>query len=274
MGIPMINLNSCIVCGSDSDLNTDLNVVIDGEKIVVRVCDEHADDITPKRAKELYQEKKAEVDKVIEQAKALGLDVSIPTGDNKIAVATESPKPQGPKPASPDGFAPHLDGDRDDGVLSTDEVDDVMQHKIRGVAGNIAGADGSVGNAESHSAYTPEAVLESKLPDGARKGKVKMGVAEGRGGSLIAVPEVRQDGTGTTTIKVTKGGNDEQLQRRFKDHASSQDNHGNNVHSFSQSGYAMRTCTMCKGEGTIRKSKKEGIVACPRCDGSGMFSEV
>ena len=264
----MLNLNACIVCGSTDNLETELTIKVDDERIAVKVCDEHADDLTPKRAKELYEEKQHEIKKFIEQAKALGLEVSIPAAGNKIATAKsdETKRPEElkrDKSVQKRQYAPEI-ADSDD-VLPTDVVDNVMQNRVVGVSGSAGHKQ-----VERHEAYTPEAVLESKLPDGARQGKVKMGVAEGREGQLIAIPEVRQDGTGTTRIQITKGGTDRELQRRFKDHASTADADGCNVHSFGAAGYAVHPCTMCKGEGTIRKSKTE-VIKCPRCGGSGMF---
>jgi len=175
---------------------------------------------------------------------------------------TATQKDQPKQSQKPHFSVPTLEGDD---VLSTSVVDNVMQNRVQGVGGNLGGGY----SAESHAAYVPENILESKLPEGARDGKVRMGLAEGRAGQAVAIPEIRQDGLGTTRISLTKGGSDAELQRRFKDNAGSIDKDGANVHSFA-TGYAHHECTMCNGSGVIKKTKHETI-KCPRCKGSGVF---
>jgi DnaJ-class molecular chaperone len=89
-----------------------------------------------------------------------------------------------------------------------------------------------------------------------------MELMEGRHGTPLAIPAIRQDGLGTTRVTISKSMTDADLQRRFKQMASTD-------HSFGQDGYDLHRCQMCKGDGQIAKSKTETIV-CPKCGGSGL----
>ena len=248
-------MDSCIVCGSDKELDTELIITINNEKITVKVCKEHADDITPKAAKAAYlkrkSEHKSEMDDFLAQAAKLGMVVvqqgSIATVE-KAKAAPVAPA----APVVPDApVMNELKGGRNDGILSTSVVDNTMQ-RVSGIAG--AGA-------ERHNAYNPDD-FGDRLPDGARDGLVKMELAEGRQGTPLAIPALRQDGLGTTRVRIAKSMTDADLQRRFKQMASTD-------HSFGQEGYDLHRCTMCKGEGQIQKSQAETIV-CPKCGGSGL----
>lgn len=262
----MLEINNCIVCGSDKDLDTELSLIIDSEKVLVKVCAIHAEDITPKAAKEAYLGRKAEIDAVIAQAQRLGLTVQLPSSTKKLVVAEGAPKPP-PVPMAPIAASPiELQGTRADGVLPTSIVDAVQQrvHGVAGVAGNVS--------VESHQPYS-SSDMASRLPDGATDGKVKLEIAEGRQGQPIAIPAVRQDGLGTTRLRITKGIGDVELQRRFKDLASKSINASDDqFHSFGAGGYDIRSCPMCKGTGNIAKTTTE-VMVCPKCKGSGLAPE-
>jgi hypothetical protein len=266
--------NSCIVCGSDKDLDTELIISVDGQKVTVKVCAEHADEITPKAAKAAYLKWKSDRDtqmqEFLAQAAKLGMKV-VQQGDNLTVVQQSSGTVPAaildsvaPGPTATVGPAVTLHGTREDGVLPTSEVDDVMQRRV-------AGLSGSVGNTgiERHTAYDPNE-LESKLPDGVREGFVKMELAEGRHGTPLALPAIRQDGLGTTRVRISKSMTDADLQRRFKQQASASvaDDSGS-THSF-KDGYDLHKCPICKGDGQIKKSQTE-MIPCPKCGGSGLL---
>ena len=248
----MIQNENCIICGSSENLDTELTITVDNEKVIVKACKEHADDITPKVAKAAYIKWKAERDTVMEeflaQAAKLGMTV-VPQGSN-LVIAT-APKVEAPKPA----VAAELHGSRQDGILPTSEVDNVMQNRVAGLSGSVSGT-----GVERHDAYNPDS-LSSKLPEGAREGLVKMELAEGRHGTPLAIPAIRQDGLGTTRVTIARTMTDGELQKRFKQQAASD-------HSF-VGGYDLHRCAMCKGEGQIAKSQTE-MIACPKCGGSGL----
>jgi len=260
---------NCIVCGTGENLDTELVIVVDGEKVTIKVCTDHADNLTPKKAKTLYKKWKATQGDAIEALKAqaakLGMTL-VPQGSGLIiATANKPAHEQTRQPITESQVTSELHGGREDGVLSTSEVDNVMQHRVSGLGGAVGNA-----NVERHSAYNPND-LASKLPEGARDGLVKMELAEGRHGTPLAVPAVRQDGLGTTRIKITKSMTDAELQRRFKQKASVSvaDETGASAHYF-KDGYDVHHCPMCKGDGQIPKTATESMI-CPKCGGSGML---
>jgi len=249
----------CIICGSSNDLETEIVITVDGEKIIVRVCKEHADDITPKAAKSAYlkwrDERNKQMDEFLKQAAKLGMIVtphgSITTVSTPTPTPTTTPTPAPvQKPTST-----LLQGSREDGILSTSEVDNVMQNRVSGLSGSINGT-----GIEQHTAYN-HTNLADKLPEGARDGLVKMELAEGRHGTPLAIPSIRQDGLGTTRISIAKTMTDADLQKRFKQQALDD-------RSFVD-GYDFHRCSICNGEGQIAKSKTE-IIICPKCKGSGL----
>jgi len=215
----VINLDTCIICGSSENLNTSMTISVDDKEITVKICDADSDTATPKLVKDHYADKKSEIDEIIAKAKELGLEVNIPT-DGGIVTVEKPPEPK-QTPAVDPTIAPTqtdpaimsaIEGTKDDGVLSTRVIDNVSQN-IRSISGGEAGA-------ESHAAYIPGSG-QDKLDPVLLEGKVKMAAGEGRGGQVIAVPSIRVDQTGTTTIRVKQNVDDNVLQRRFKELAGS-----------------------------------------------------
>jgi len=251
--------NSCIICGSDNNLNTELVITVDDEKVTVKICDEHADDITPKAAKLAYLKWKsqhdAQMQEFLAQAAKLGMTV-VPQGSLVIAAKTTPDQTPQANQKKLDVLAPELQGTREDGILPSSVVDNVMQHRVSGMSGSVGGK-----NVERHDAYDPTQ-LSDQLPDGARDGLVKMELAEGRHGTPLAIPAIRQDGLGTTRVRIAKTMTDAELQRRFKQQASAD-------HSFVE-GYDLHRCPLCKGDGQIAKSQTE-VIPCPKCNGSGLL---
>jgi hypothetical protein len=245
----MIQNDSCIICGSSENLDTELVITVDDEKVTVKACKEHADDITPKIAKAAYikwkSSRDAEMKEFLEKAAKLGMTV-VPQGG--LVTVVSAPKAEAaPKPIAP---PTELQGSRKDGILPTSEVDDIMQNRVTGLSGS---------GAEHHEAYKPNSLAE-QLPEGATEGLVKMELAEGRHGTPLAIPAIRQDGLGTTRVRISRSMTDADLQKRFKQQAVDD-------HSFVK-GYDLHRCPVCRGEGQISKSQTETVV-CPKCAGGG-----
>jgi len=254
--------NSCIICGSDKDLNTEFVITVDEQKVTVKVCDEHADDTTPKAAKAAYLKWKSQYDsqmaEFLAQAAKLGMTV-VPQGSLAIVKSDKpasQPEQNQNRPIVESQISAELRGTREDGIISSSEVDNVMQRRVTGLSGSVGG-----NSVESHSAYDPTQFAD-QLPEGARDGLVKMELAEGRHGTPLAIPAIRQDGLGTTRVRIAKTINDAELQRRFKQQASAD-------HSFKE-GYDLHRCPLCKGDGQIAKSQTE-VIPCPKCNGSGLL---
>lgn len=261
---------NCVFCGSSNNLNTAFQISLDdGQKVQVHICDEHAEDATVKSAKTAYLNKQKQIEQFLEQAKALGLNVTFNTG-NKIDIATANNpvqqqvaerQPITERQAFRPNEMPDFDGDPNM-LIDTDRLDNGRM---------FTSASGSTefGMVEGHSGLNADSFTDKLSPDVLR-GKAKMAMVEGREGIPIAIPEQRIDGTGTTRITIKNNMNDVKLQNTFKKMAeSSIKDHGPD---FAKSGYknSTYTCTFCRGECTIRNGNK--TMMCPKCSGSGIIS--
>jgi len=269
-------MSQCIYCGSSKNLNTSLTITLDnGSKHTVDICDEHAEDASVKTAKAAFLEKQDKIKQLLEQAKALGLNVSETSGGLLIAETTtpESTSRWGGIERSPDADLipeaveqqvpkPQPAIEMEDGFVSTEFVD--RQRNITSVGGNTIS-----GSVQSYSSYDTSDV-RAKLPENALKGKVKMGIVEGREGQPLALPQQRVDGTGTTRINISKAEDDRKLQERFKKMAQS--SMQDQAPDFARSGYqnSTATCPICRGDGAVKMGKN--MQSCPKCSGSGIIS--
>lgn len=253
----MIDLQKCIECSSDENLNTTLSVKLDdGSVVEVKICDAHAEDMTIKRAKGLYQEKLEELTKIIEMAKKAGLTVVLPDSNGGIAIAqTQQPTQAAPQPAQKPAPVPSPPDE------DLEDADSARQRL--GTAKSVAGVAGQ---------FPVEAVrgldknqLEEKADLG--KEKMKLSLAEGRHGQKVPIPSVIKDDSGTTNITVRQGMTDHDLQKRFKGMSNEEFSH-----DFATGGYAIDECGFCKGAGFVKQGKQQ--VGCPRCGGSGVRSTI
>lgn len=260
----------CVFCDATDNLNTQMNVTIDdGTKVTVFICDTHAEDATVKTAKNAYTIKQDKIKVLIEQAKALGFNLTGMEQQGGVLVPTlaKPPRPAAPaaeaSPAQPEA----LEGDQ---VISTEILD--SRRGMQSVGGQLDG----VGHVTSHSSHDLSG-LQSKLPEDARKGKAKMAIVEARVGMPIAIPETRIDGLGTTRIRVTKKENDGTLQSRFKKMAKDSIEL-DRTPDFARSGYqnTQAECPICRGTCVIKQNVGGVVkeVSCPKCGGLGSISTV
>lgn len=271
-------MNKCVFSGSTENLNTSFTVTLDdGEKVTLYISDEYADEATPKAAKEAYLASKAKQDmdlqKLIDQAKEMGFDIS--EGNGGLVIAQAKPKedkpqlqPQEikkkePEPVEEGATPPAIPTleigdnveDRDEMIISKDKYDAVSA----GLTRSAAAVDGGPA-LEQHGGLTkPEGLSEE-----ATKGKVKMMVAEGRGGNPIAIPSKISDGTGTTRITINKS-SDRELQDRFKQMSEEAQYSSKSPFSTYQDDNT-RACPLCQGEQTIQGQ------TCPKCKGEGFIT--
>lgn len=252
---------TCVYCNCHDNLNTELTITLDdGNKVTVQICDNHSEDATVKTARVAYQNKQAEIEAVLAQAKALGLNITQSSGGLTIAQAahSEKPKQSGNLQNRQIEVQPKNDQKLEDqDFVSTDLLDS---------RSGIVSVGGSVNNLNVESMGSHDMnKLSDKLGPDARKGFAKLEMVEGRGGQPIAIPKFRKDGTGTTNISVIKT-NDGKLQESFKRMAN--DSMNDRVPNFARAGYSntTRNCTFCSGDGEVQNK------TCPKCNGTGIIS--
>lgn len=249
-------MNQCVFCNTSDNLNTQFTITLDdSQKVVVFICDVHAEDATVKTAKAAYMDMQAKIDAVMAQAKALGLTLAPPT---KSGLVVASAPPTLVAPASPAQPTPVLSESMnvdDPNVISTERLD-------RRSGGASVGGNADGFRVDSFQSYSTDG-LQDKLPESARKGYARMDTVVGRDGQPIAIPVERVDGTGSTKIRVRQAVNDASMQRMFKNMATNslQDN----APDFAKAGYrdTIRQCPICHGSGVAANKP------CPKCNGSG-----
>lgn len=254
-----MNINTCIFCNATNNLNTQMTITKeDGTKVAVKICDEHAEDATVKSAREAYNTRLAQIKAVMEQAKALGLNIE--ENGSGLAVAREAPKQAADKQATNTRNGLILDP-TDPSVIPTQRL---QSREFRSVTGVVDGA-----SLESHNDYSPNA-LTDKLDPSALEGFAQMAINEGRTGQHIAIPAIRQDKTGTTTIIINKTENDATLQARSKRLAQASLNNDGMSYKDGYAGH--RVCPLCRGVGFINTGKARPV--CPKCNGLGNIVSV
>lgn len=255
-------MKQCVYCDATNNLNTQLTIKLnDDDKIVVDICDEHAEEATVRTAREAFLAKQAKLKELLVQAQSMGLKVEgLKLTSGGLVIPTEQ-IPKAPNtPSQPVNDQINLKHQHDDmtgdDVITTDAVDG---KSVQSVTGNVAGV-----NLTQLPSYNVNS-LEAKLPPDITRGKVKLAIAEGRGGRPMYVPAKRVDGTGTLRIQILKKENDASLQRRFKQMADAsikdQVDMANNGYSDTQS-----VCPICHGSCFINDK------TCPKCNGVGHIS--
>lgn len=240
-------MNTCVFCNKPDNLNTTFNIKLDADKSVeVHICDTHADDATPKTAREAYLSRQAALDDILAKAKALGFEITIGKEGLSHAVDTKPAKKvevvaQEIEPANA------IDTNKMNAILSSKRVvANAAGTGLGSYAGHSLGGEGS------------ECLAGTVQPE----------VVQGACGSPLIIPAVKQDATGTTRVAVVRN-NPSEFDRRFKNMA--QLANADQTPSFVM-GYdrATRNCPMCKGTGESRIKGGSGV--CTGCNGSGFVS--
>jgi len=244
-------MNKCVFCTCSENLNTSMTVTLDdNSKVTVMVCDDHAEDATVKTVREAYLAKKVEIDKILEMAKAYGLNIS---ESNNLTIVS--------KPTKQDDIRqpqrqPEPEVTIDDDMVSSEIYDNAKNNIKINASGDAAAYRGANGG-----------LSKSQLTDKIdTSGKVKLVNVEGRSGMNIVIPTKRVDSTGTTRISISKRENDTTLQNRFKNMADKSKN--DQMPDF-RNGYddSLRKCPMCDGSCFVVSKGIESV--CAKCHGSG-----
>lgn len=265
----------CVFCQAVTGLNTQIAVKLDdGIKVSCDICDEHADEATPKTVKAAYLARQAEADALIAKLKAMGYDVAKMEQKGSIIVPVMAEKPKPSQVLAESVTADELSGD---GVVDTSIVDSRAARGVVSANGSAQFVGGSVSVA-GYTSLDAAAIAANNLPvdqrnalSKAMKGKAKLTVVEGREGQPLTIVEKRVDGLGTTRIKVSKREDDTRLQSRFKKMAKDSTERGITP-NFATEGYqnTQVDCPICRGNCVIVSAGKE--ISCPKCNGAGFIS--
>lgn len=257
--------NKCIKCDSPDNLNTTLSIKLpDDTTASVRICDAHAEDITPKMARELYVEKLSKLQEIIKMARDNGLEVSFPTpAGSKLIVAQSS---QAAAPTTNPAPTPIVPAEQEEERFLDGSI---VRQKMGPVPAVMMPALPALAGATTGPALTREDI--SKVDLG--KEKIKVDVVEGRSGQPVVVPTIIKDNSGTTSIRVKKSISDVDLQKHFKANADSNDPDGSNKHSFAKA-HATRDCPFCNGSGVVSQvvNRVKTKIECPKCKGAGLIT--
>ena len=239
-----------------------MNVKVGETEFKVSICEDHEDDASPKKVKEMVQQKADEIEKIKEMAAKYGLSV----GD-QLAPKNNSPKPQ-KTTAQPSGHKNLHPGLRPQKIAKSEETltppeeiietpSDIIQEPQH--PAQVAGAPDV--RLEQHNSYkTPSS---EKTPTITARKNQKYITESGR---EVLVPQVLYDDEGgKTDIRIVNTGGDRALQNRFKGMAEG--SKGGAGPDF-RNQYAVRDCTSCGGTGVSRVNRTK---ACPKCGGDGFF---
>lgn len=248
-------MKTCIFCGSTDNLNTELNINVDGQKITVDICDEHAEDATIKTARGAYLDRQSKIEDLLKQAQMLGLNLSVDGSSDtpsKVIRETPSVKNNVVREDVKIKEAPPKVEELGDDFIPADMLDRPTQTKGGMVDGH---------NIESYGSYDYDD-FQDKLPEDVRKGHAKLDMVQGDSGRPIAIPVERRDGTGSTKITIKKSSDDE-LQRNFANAAENEVSFRNGYNT------SLKDCPLCRGTGEIKMNT--GLQDCPKCGGVGMI---
>ena len=251
-----MDITKCIICDGGDNLNTSMDITFNDKKYTIYLCDEHADDTTPKQAKAALSTKMEKLEEIIKQAEAMGLKIVNPSEQSKIIVVEQGSVPA---PKADKRTVSKLPG-------------------FKGVSGAATGEGASV-NLPGHASISVDNVMQQTVSDMKSQGKLNENVATPENyeteaqmlttstrGAII-LPKKQSGNTGTTEIRVVQTDN-RQLQDRFKSEADESLQTDQSILK-SKKTYTDDAvpCTFCRGSGISRM----GGVACPKCQGTGLL---
>lgn len=231
-------------CGCDDGCDTTkMEVTHQGKSYAVLVCTNCEDEATPKNIREKIQARLDKYQKLVDDAKELGVDLNVETLMAKadgLIIAT----PHVDVPRPPTGFA---------AVESTAPAAPIQQ---------------------SMQPQTEEERLLDEQGNRIRGQQIKskeMQVMEANlhgSGRPIALPKKEVGNTGTTYYSINKM-TDADLQNRFRKQAARSNQDPNNPSEY-------RPCQACGGEGHSVKqvNNKKEVEICKTCDGIGLQQSV
>lgn len=238
----------------------------DGQVVEVWISDAYADEATVGKVKQAYLTKHAaemqEIESLMARARALGLEINMPSPQAAPAPAAPAPDIIRPAQAAPVAAAtivPTAGNRVVDGRVADQRQLGTMVH------GSVSMYGASVSGGGSEYKITSADKPSTDLKDGeiAEIGRVK-----GRDGNDIAIPVRRVGRTGETRVTIVNSGTDADLQRKFKELGRRSVSDDPSVPDFLHSGYQVKTvqCPLCRGTGVV-----QGGQQCPKCGGLGAY---
>lgn len=291
----------CLSCEKTTELNTRMTVTIDDISYEIVFCDEHGDDITPKKAKDKVIKKLKHYNELVEQMKEFGVDVNstktssggivLPTiqepqpepvaGPQHISKAVKSiilPKQQQAQPVrtmkvvmSPNGV----------GQRSPTNKSELLT--VQPISG-VASGGGTQVTIEGRSSVNIGETVQRAIEAGKKKGSVdrdaktlmpsskvvESQTVRGRGGQPMTIARaIKHSSGGGTIINVVDTGGDHVIQQRFRALASEGMRDNKRIYNYGEKGYDVANCTLCAGTG-ITASNGD---SCPKCQGAGILNK-
>jgi hypothetical protein len=278
----------CIFSGIIKNLNTIMEVSLEGEQYKVAISEDYEDEATPKSIRKLIPDRLAELDteagdrlKKLEQlaalAKELGVEIGTPsTSGLTLAKKTEQPKQSQLKPQPTRQPAPadlnalknaptvqiggqqfkmqkNTRNNKGSG-LSKEETVAAFEAAKRRASTTSSTARPSSGDAPRFNPHSIPAVVESKNGGSFEKPTVfakQMQTIKGREGVPITIPRVLTGSDGETVITIVNTGGDKMLTERTR--------RLDKLPDYSES------CRPCRGTGIVNR------VNCIHCNGVGII---
>lgn len=263
------------MCNSTVNLNTNLKVKIEGIEYEICICDDHSEDVTFKKAKELVVNKIKEFEELKKKMAEFGVNVTghseggiilagkqptkqvINEGSEVVPVklAQERSQPQSGVPVKlAQARSQPQSGSRK--TLDTYNIPDPDISNTRGQAkvykkldsANMINNEVEAARARGEEVNVPEVA------------EVVEQVVERANGSPMRLPkQIKGKDGSSTNIVITKTSHDDIMKRT---HQLSRDD----GHSFVTS-YGLKNCPLCNATGRLRVNNQ----VCSKCEGAGFI---
>ena len=268
----------CIFNNTTENLNTIMEVTLDGNKYKVAISDEHEDDASPGVIKKLIpprlailEKEEAETLSKLDKLKQLAAELGFHIVKNgpKSAMASEPPPTLEGKPSV------DIDGkqfkiqkntrkhNKANEGLSKEEAAAALDATKRRAESSASISNPTQGEAATYASHNaPEAVTvqTSNGPKTIPKPQVgtkTLQTVKGRAGVPTTIPRSLHGADGQTTITIVDTGGDKTIQARGKQLAQ--------MRQHGDQSYYSRACPPCQGTGFHAKRQ------CKTCDGVGFI---
>jgi len=276
---------SCIFDDSSENLNTTMNITLEGEKYKVAVCDACEDQAAPSAIKKIIPDRLSKLDEKNEQLEALkkaaadlGFDL-VKTGTSKLmipTVAAVSPDFNDLAPVNDSGLKiqkntrakPKQQQQQQQSQqqqMTPEEADAAIEAAKRGAARTKHLESATAGEAASYSSHDTSETVQVQTRSGNKTYSKpetfskEVQTIRGRAGVPTTIPKSMHSSDGKTTIKIVNTGGDRALQDRARQLGALRE-HGDG--SFYSSG-----CRPCGGKGFHGLQNKP----CRTCNGTGII---